>query len=85
MGLPQFLVTRREGYVGLTPTSASNYNDREVKSMKKVMKEGRKYLFVNIDEPYAKAIFEVMKAGEIAKGKWVEGGISFKEWCKVSL
>jgi len=50
--------------------------------MKKIMKPGNKYFIINTDEPYAKAIYEVLKAGQIAKGEWPEGDISFEEWIK---
>ena len=36
--------------------------------MLKPMKPGRRYIQINVDEPYAKAIYEVLKAGQIAKG-----------------
>lgn len=48
--------------------------------MLKTMKPGRHYIIVNIDEPYARALYEVLKAGQIAKGQWPEGDISFEEW-----
>ena len=54
-------------------------------TVKKEPKEGRNYIFINIDEPYIKAIYEVLKAGEIAKGTWNEGDISFKDWCERSF
>lgn len=38
------------------------------------------YFVINIDEPYAKVIYEVLKAGQIAKGQWPEGDITFEEW-----
>ena len=50
--------------------------------MKKQMKPGRNYFVINIDEPYAKAIYEVLKAGQIAKDEWPEGDITFEEWVK---
>ncbi len=48
--------------------------------MRKSMKPGRKYFIINIDEPYAEEIFEVLKRGQMAKGKWPEGDISFEAW-----
>ena len=51
-------------------------------TMKKEMKLGNKYFIINIDEPYAKDIYEVLKAGQIAKGEWPEGDITFDEWVK---
>jgi len=48
--------------------------------MKKTMKPGHRYFVINIDEPYAKAIYEVLKAGQMAKGQWPEGDIPFETW-----
>ncbi len=48
--------------------------------MLKNMKPGREYFIINIDEPYAEDIFEVLKRGQMAKGEWPEGDINFKEW-----
>ena len=48
--------------------------------MHKEMKENQRYFIINIKEPYAKAIYEVLKAGQIAKNEWPEGDISFEEW-----
>lgn len=48
--------------------------------MRKEMKENQRYFIINIKEPYAKAIYEVLKAGQIAKNEWPEGDISFEEW-----
>jgi len=50
--------------------------------MKKWMKPGNKYFIINIDEPYAEKIYQVLKEGQIAKGEWPEGDISFEEWVK---
>jgi hypothetical protein len=50
--------------------------------MEKQMKPYRKYFIINIDEPYAKKIYEVLKQGQMAKGEWPEGDISFEEWKK---
>lgn len=36
------------------------------------IRPNRKYIVVNVDEPYAKGIFEVLKKGEEAKGTWTE-------------
>lgn len=44
------------------------------------MESRRNYFIINIDEPYAKAVYEILKAGQIAKGEWPEGDISFEEW-----
>lgn len=44
------------------------------------MKPGRRYFIINIDEPYAGEIYEVLKQGQMAKDDWPEGDISFKEW-----
>jgi hypothetical protein len=48
--------------------------------MIKDMKPGNKYFAINVDEPYAEKIYEVLKQGQIEKGEWPEGNISFKEW-----
>lgn len=55
--------------------------------MLKVMKPGKHYFIIRIDEPYAKAIYEVLKCGEIAKGEgnWPEGDISFEEWKELTF
>ena len=50
--------------------------------MRKDMKPGHNYFLINIDEPYAEEIYEVLKAGQIAKGEWPEGDISFNEWVR---
>jgi hypothetical protein len=46
----------------------------------KQIKPGRKYFIINIDEPYAEQIYETLKRGQMAKGHWPEGDISFEEW-----
>lgn len=48
--------------------------------MLKEIKPGRKYLIVNIDEPYAEEMYEILKKGQMKKGEWPEGDISFAEW-----
>lgn len=48
--------------------------------MLKQMKSGRKYFVINIDEPYAEKIYQVLKEGQIEKGQWPEGDITFEEW-----
>lgn len=48
--------------------------------MLKVMKPGRRYFIIDLDEPYAKAIYEVLKYGQMVKDEWPEGDISFEEW-----
>ena len=48
--------------------------------MLKDMKPGRKYIIINIDEPYAEKVYEVLKHGQTEKGEWPEGDISFNEW-----
>ncbi|NQT33237.1 MAG: hypothetical protein HQ594_06170 [Candidatus Omnitrophica bacterium] len=53
--------------------------------MLKEMKPGRRYFVINIDEPYAKAIYKVLKKGQMAKRTkkaWPEGDISFETWIK---
>ncbi|WP_434642719.1 hypothetical protein PQ692_00290 [Thermoanaerobacterium thermosaccharolyticum] len=53
--------------------------------MLKEMKPGRKYFIINIDEPYAVEIFEILKRGQMAKGEWPEGDISFEEWQELTF
>ena len=50
--------------------------------MLKEMKDNRRYIFCNIDEPYAEAVYAVIKCGQMAKGEdaWPEGDMSFKNW-----
>lgn len=48
--------------------------------MLKHMKPEREYFIINIDEPYAPEIYEILKRGQMAKGEWPEGDISFEEW-----
>lgn len=48
--------------------------------MKKLMKPGRRYFIINIDEPYAEKIYEVLKQGQTEKEEWPEGDICFEEW-----
>jgi len=48
--------------------------------MFKTMRPGRKYFIINIDEPYAEKIYQVLKGGQMAKGEWPEGDIGFDEW-----
>jgi hypothetical protein len=44
------------------------------------MQPGNRYFIINIDEPYAEEIYEVLRRGQIVKGEWPEGDISFEEW-----
>ena len=46
----------------------------------KEMKPERRYFIINIDEPYASEVYEILKRGQMAKGEWPEGDISFEEW-----
>lgn len=48
--------------------------------MRKTMKPGREYFIINIREPYAPEIYEILKRGQMAKGEWPEGDITFEEW-----
>ncbi len=50
--------------------------------MSKEVKPGKNYFVINIDEPYAGKVYDVLKKGQMAKGKWLEGDISFEEWKK---
>ena len=46
----------------------------------RLQEEVNNYFVINIDEPYAEEIYEVLKKGQAAKGEWPEGDISFEEW-----
>jgi len=56
--------------------------------MLKQMKPGRRYFIINIDEPYAEAIFAVLKCGEQMKRRSEseearireEFDVTFEEW-----
>jgi hypothetical protein len=49
--------------------------------MLKQIKPDQLYFVIKINEPYAKKIFEVLKAGQIEKEDWPEGNNkTFKEW-----
>jgi hypothetical protein len=52
--------------------------------MLKFMKPGRKYIIINVDEPYAKIVFEILKYGQMEKDQWPEGDISFEEWTELT-
>lgn len=53
--------------------------------MIKKMKPGRLYFIINTDEPYAEKIYEILKKGQIAQGKWPEGDIGFEDWKKSTI
>lgn len=46
------------------------------------MRPGRRYIIINIDEPYAEEVYKILKKGQMKKGEWPEGDISFEEWKK---
>ena len=48
--------------------------------MRKEIKEGRCYFIINTDEPYAEAVYAVLKCGQQMKKEWPEGNVSFDEW-----
>ena len=50
--------------------------------MLKNMKPGNRYIIVNIDEPYAEEIYEILKRGQLEKEDWPEGELTFAEWCE---
>lgn len=55
--------------------------------MRKELKPGRLYIIVNLDEPYAEAVYEVVKAGQLAKvalgeNAWPEGDVDFQTWVR---
>jgi len=51
----------------------------------KKQKPGRQYFVINIDEPYAAAVYDAMKRGEMLKGTWPEGDISFEDWKELTF
>lgn len=53
--------------------------------MLKEMKPGRQYFIINIDEPYAEEIYEILKQGQMKKGDWPEGNVSFDVWKKLTF
>jgi hypothetical protein len=55
---------------------------RTERAVKKFMKPGRRYFIINLDEPYAPEVYEILKRGQMAKGPehWPEGDVSFEEW-----
>lgn len=52
--------------------------------MLKRIRPGRKYIIINIDEPYAEEAYKILKKGQMKKGEWPEGDISFEEWKKLT-
>ena len=48
--------------------------------MLKQLKPGHLYIIIDIQEPYAEKLFNVLKIGQIEKDDWPEGEITFKEW-----
>ena len=52
--------------------------------MRKIIKPGRRYFIINIDEPYAEEIYKVLKRGQMKKKEWPEGDISFEEWKEIT-
>lgn len=52
--------------------------------MLKRIRPGRKYIIINIDEPYAEEVYKILKKGQMKKGEWPEGDISFEEWKKLT-
>jgi hypothetical protein len=53
--------------------------------MPKTVKEGRCYLIINTDEPYAEEVYSIMKRGQQGKNQWPEGNISFDEWHRTTF
>ena len=51
----------------------------------KPIKNPNEYFIINIDEPYAEEIYNILKCGQTAKGEWPEGDISFEQWQKQTL
>lgn len=49
------------------------------------MKPGHCYFIINIDEPYAEDIYKLLKHGQMEKGEWAEGDISFEEWKEITF
>lgn len=48
--------------------------------MLKKLKEGHLYFVIDIAEPYAERIFQMLKEEQIKLNDWPEGDITFKEW-----
>ena len=57
-------------------TAAANFEGRSMR---------RKYIIINIEEQYAKKVFKILKRGQIKKGLWPEGNISFDQWKKTEF
>jgi hypothetical protein len=57
----------------------------EVTLVHKCMKPGHCYFIINIDEPYAEDIYKLLKHGQMEKGEWEEGDISFEEWKELTF
>ena len=47
------------------------------------IKPNKKYIVVNVDEPYAENIFNVLRDGEKEKGNWKNEPETFKEWLEL--
>lgn len=50
--------------------------------MLKQLKANNLYFVINIDEPYAEKIFQVLKEEQMKLEQWPEGDISFEQWVK---
>jgi len=48
--------------------------------MLRQLKPDHLYMIIDIAEPYAPRIFEVLKEEEIKRCGWPEGDISYREW-----
>jgi hypothetical protein len=48
--------------------------------MLKQLKANNLYFVINIDEPYAEKIFQVLKEEQTKLEQWPEGDIDFKTW-----
>lgn len=52
--------------------------------MLKQLKPGHYYIIINLDEPYAEDVYEVLKYGQMQKGEdaWPEGDIDYLQWVR---
>ena len=52
--------------------------------MLKQLKPGHYYIVINLDEPYAEDVYEVLKYGQMQKGEdaWPEGDIDYLQWVR---
>ena len=49
-------------------------------TMREQVKSSQAYIVVGIDHPLIENIYEILKCGEMEKGDWRKGDISFEQW-----